>query len=342
MFSQSQLHAAQPLIDLCVAYKPEEDDYIRNVFFPRKNVQRVTDKIRGISKGDILRLYDLDASGDSQVAEVQYRIAADLTYSCNILAAKARISQIDVKNADAALQHELRQTKQALTAIGQRMEYLAVNQTLRSTAVLTNNETLAAGERWDNFSSSSSMPIEDMQAAIAQVRIKSGKRKSGKIKIAMHEFTWMSLLQHPNVLSRIQFNPAGTGSVLTRQILASMLDIGADDLIVTAAQYTSTDQGATDAYVAFLGSDVVIAMVDDGGLDDQALGHEFVFDGLAGEDPFLVRKWREEGVGAVGTDFVGVACAADYKVTNANAAFLFKAVLDTSDTERYGSTALID
>jgi len=339
-FSQSQLHAAQPLIDLCVAYKPEEDDYLRNVFFPRKAVSHLTDNIRAISKGDILRLYDLDASGDSQVAEVQYRIAANLTYNCNVLASKARISPIDVVNADAALQHELRQTKQALLSLGIRMEYLAVNQTLRSTNVLTNNETLTAAERWDNFGSASSQPIEDLQAAIAQVRIKTGKRKSGKIKVAMHEFTWMTLMQHPNILDRVTFNPGGTGAILTTDILAQMLGVGASDILVTASQYNSADQGDTDAYKAFLGADVVIAMVDDGGLDDQALGHEFVFDGLAGEDPFLVRKWREEGVGALGMDFVGVACACDYKVTNADAAFLFKGVLDVSDTERYAS--LID
>lgn len=339
-FSSSLLHVAQPLVDLCVAYKPEDDDQIRNVFFPRKDVQHLTDKVRQISKADTLRLYDLDASGEGEIAEVQYRIGTDITYDCKILAAKARTNQMQTQNADKALQHEMRQTRQALTSIGLRLEYLAVNQTMRSTAIMTANETLTAGERWDNFTSASSTPIEDLQAVIAQIRIKTGKRKSGKIKLAMHEFAWMTLMQHPNILGRIAFNPSGTGSVLTRQILASMIDIGADDIVVTGAQYQSAQQGETAAYKAFLGADVVIAMVDDGGLDDQALGHEFVFDGLAGTDPFLVRKWREEGVGAVGTDFVGVACAADYKVTNVDASFLFKAVLDVTDTERYAG--LID
>jgi hypothetical protein len=50
-FSQSLLHAAQPLVDMCVAYDPSEEDYIRNVFFPRKNVQHLTDKIRAVGEG---------------------------------------------------------------------------------------------------------------------------------------------------------------------------------------------------------------------------------------------------------------------------------------------------
>lgn len=336
-FSQSQLHAAQPLVDLCVAYDPSEEDYIRNVFFPRKNVQHLTDNIRSIAKGDILRLYDLDASGDGEVAEVQYRLAANLTYNCNILAAKARISQIDVKNADAALLHEMRQTKQALTSIGVRMEHLAVKGTLRSTTVMTNNDSRATGARWDDFSSSNSQPIEDLKAMVAQVRRKTGKGRKGRIVVAMDQIVWdLALSQHPNVLNRITFNPGGTGAVLTPAILAAMIGIRETDLVLTNAQFTDNKQGETDVFHSFMGDDCVVAMVDDGGLDDQALGHEFVFDGLAGEDPFLVRKWREEGKGAIGLDYVGVACAADYKVTNADAGFLLQTVVDKTASKYNG------
>lgn len=328
-FAQSALHAAQPLVDLCVAYDPSEDDYIRNIYFPRHNVQHLTDKIRAVSKGDILRLYDMDASGDGDTVEVQYRLAANLTYNCNILAAKARISQIDVKNADAALMHEMRQTKQALTSIGVRMEHLAVKDTLRSTTVMTENDSRAAGTRWDDFGSANSKPIEDCKAMIAQIRRRTGKGRKGRIVLTMDQIVWdLALSQHPNVLSRITFNPSGTGAVLTPKIFADMIGIAESDLVLTNAQFTDSQMGETDVFHSFMGDDVVAAMVDDGGLDDQALGHEFVFDGLAGEDPFLVRKWREEGKGAVGLDFVGVACACDYKVTNAEAGFLLQTVVD--------------
>jgi hypothetical protein len=268
---------------------------------------------------------------------VQYRLAADLTYSCNILAAKARISQIDVKNADAALMHEMRQTKQALASIGVRMEHLAVKGTLRSTAVMTNNDSRAAGARWDDFASSNSKPIEDIKAMVAQVRRKTGKGRKGRIVVALDQLIWdLTISVHPNILGRITFNPSGTGAVLTPKIFADMVGIAENDLILTNAQFTDNKQGETDVFHSFMGDDCVVAMVDDGGLDDQALGHEFVFDGLAGEDPFLVRKWREEGKGALGLDYVGVACAADYKVTNADAGFLLQTVVDKTQTQFNG------
>lgn len=343
-FSSGAIHVARPLVDMCIAYKPDEDDYIRNKLLPQRPVQHDTDKIWQVSTADTLRLYDLTADDFSDVPTVTYRTNGQATYTCQPFAAKAGLSPREMQNADAALKHEMRQTRQALISLGIRMEYLAINQTLRSTSVMTNYETLAAGERWDNFSSASSQPIEDLQAAMALIRVRVGrgrKKVNGpgpKIRIAMGEFTAMTLQQHPNVLSRLSFNPSGTGAVLTQKILAELLGMSEEDITVTAAKYTSSQQGETAAYKTFLGSDVILSYCDDADPDnDQCLGHEFIFDGLSGEDPYLVRRWRDENKGYAGVDYVGVAAMTDYKVTNADGGFLFKAVLDTSDTERYGS-----
>ena len=337
-FSSGTLHVPQALVDLCVAYTPDEDDYIRNLFFPRKPVQHDTDKIRVIDKAEQLRLYDLDMAPNAVAPSIEYRVGANLTYQCQPYSGRAPVNSYEIANADAALQHELRQTRKVLTAMGIRMEYAAL-QTLRDTSVMTSNETLSvgAGNRWDNFGSSSSTPIEDLQASVSQVRIKTGRsRKKGRIKVAMHEFVWMSLMQHPNVIQRAIFT-GGPGAQLTEAILAGWLGIQAADIVVTAAQYTSSAQGAaTTTYSSFIGPDVIVAFVDDGGLDDYCLGHEFVFNAMGGDEPFFIRKYRVEQEGIAGLDYVQVATSAQYKATNAaEAGFLIKSVLDTTNTARY-------
>lgn len=338
-FSSGVLHVPQALVDLCQAYTPDEDDYIRNVFFPRRPVTFQTDKIRVIDKAQTLRLYDLDMAPNAVAPSIEFQTGANLTYTCQPFSGRAAINSYEIAEADAALQFELRQTRTVLTAMGIRMEYAAL-AVLTDTAVMTSNETLSAvaGNRWDNFGSVNSTPIEDLQAAIAQVRIKTGKsRKKGRIKVAMHEFVWMTLMQHPNVLSRIIFNTGGTGAVLTTDVLANMLGIAASDIVVTAAQYTSSAQGAaTTTYSSFIGANCIVAFVDDGGLDDYCLGHEFIFNGMGGDEPYFIRKYRVEQEGIQGMDYVQVAASAQYKATNASeAGFLFKSVLDTSDTARY-------
>jgi hypothetical protein len=353
-FETGAIHAPQHLTDLCVSYAPRDDGYVRNVIFPRKEVPHETDLIAQISKADTLRLYDLDVSGRGEIPEVMYRTTSDLQYRCKPIAAKAELNPKDMQNADAAYRHEKRQTKQALVSAGIRMEHLAVNETCRQTATWStgNFKTYSAATRWDAASSTTSTPLEDLQAAVATVRIKTGtsagaKNRDGQgmIKVIMHEFTFMALKQHPNVLNRISFNPSGTGAILSKRILAEILEVGEDDIIVVSAQYTSSAQGpaVTAAFKGFIGSDVLVVMTDTDPENDQCVGHEFVFDGLAGEEPFLVTKWTEFGKGIyMQTNWVGVGVMADYKVTNPDAGFLLQGVINAADTTRYGNPTLID
>lgn len=342
-FSSGAIHVAQPLVDLCQAYKPDEEGYIRSVFYPRKQVEHDTDKVWKVSKADTLRLYDLDVSDHSSVPRVTYRTNGQYTYNCQPFAAAAELSPMEMKNADQALKHEMRQTKQALISMGIRMEKLAVAQ-LRDTSVMTAYQALSGGTRWDQFSSTSSQPIEDLQAAIEQIRTNVGMsaRKvggtGGRIKIAMSNFTAMVLRQHPNVLQRLTWNPVGTGAILTQKILADLLAINEEDIYVTSNHYTSSQEGETAAYKQFIGSDVVLAYVDGDTDNDWSFGHEFIFDGLSGDGDFLVRRWREEGRGYAGIDVVGVAAVVDYKPTNpAQAGFLFTTAIDSTNTDDYGS-----
>jgi hypothetical protein len=343
-FASGATHVSQALVDLCIAYKPDKAGYVRGKILPKKTVQHDTDQIWQVSTADTLRLYDLATSDHSAVPTVTYRTNGTQTYTCQPFGAKAVLSPREMKNADKALRHELRQTQQALTSMDIQMEHLAVNQTLRSASVLTNNDTLGAGYLWDDFASTNSQPIEDLQAAIDLVSVRIGKVPSAidgdgpRIKVVMGQFTATKLRQHPNVLGRLTYTPTGTGAILTQKILAEILNIRPEDIVITANRYTDSQQGETATTKLFMGSDVLVAYVDDSDPEnDQCLGHEFVFDGLAGEDPYLVRRWRDENLGFAGVDYVGVGCMTTYKVTNPDAGFLLKGVLDVTNTDEYST-----
>ena len=333
-YAPGLLHTPQPLVDLCTAYDPSESGYIRGEFFPRKVVPHNSDYIRGIDKGQMLRLYDLTMSTNGIAPSVSVGISANQQYNCKPFAARASISAYDTANADAALQFPMRATKQALISVGQRMEYLAVS-TLRDAAVITNNTTLAAAQYWDNYASVDSDPINDLTAAVDLVRIRCGKAK-GRVKVSMHQLVWSRVKQHPNVIARLVFT-GGAGAVLTPAIFAGMIGLnGPEDLIITSAQYTDSVEGETSTFRAFIGPDTIVGFAEDGGLDDYSLGHEFAFNGMAGDDPFFVRQYRVEQEGMTGTDYVQVATSVDYKVTQVDAAYLIKVCVDVSNTALYG------
>jgi hypothetical protein len=335
-YSSAVLHTAGPLVDLCIAYDPSEAGYIRREFFPLKPVAFATDYIRAIDTASMLRLIDGDMSTNTLAPTVSFQIGANQQYTCVPYAFRSPVSAYDVANADAALQFQMRATKYCMQMMDQRMEYAAVVSKLINTSVMTSYETLTAAERWDNYGSTSSDPIVDLQAAVAQVRVKVGKPKA-RVKVAIHQYVWNAIRNHPSVLQRVVYS-GGAGAVLTKEVFAGMIDLNsADDLVITVAKYTSSKEGETTAtYASFIGANAIVAYVDDGGLDDFCLGHEFAFNGMNGEAPYFVRQYRVEEQGISGTDYVQVGTSIDFKATNAsNAGFLFTAVVDTSNTEMY-------
>jgi hypothetical protein len=329
-FAQSQLHVSRPLTDLVVSYDPSTDGHIRSFLFPRKPVDKMINQIRQVSKADLLRAYDLKAGGEGRVAEVQFRMDSTLSYNATPFAVQAVISQLEALNADEELQYEQRQTMQAMASMGVQLEQLAINQTIRSASVMTSNQTVVAGNRWDNYTSSTSDPLSDLLAAVTQVNHKTGKKCN---RLVMGEFVWRKLQRHPKSLTAVQYNPAGTGSILTLDVLANILDLegGAKSIMVTSAGYTSSAQGEPGAYKTFLGSDVLVARVEDPSLSDFGLGHEFAFSGFSG-DAFSVIKINDPLRGVLGADLIKVVSAVDYKVLNPDAGFLFKGVVDITNS----------
>lgn len=335
----SAIHVPQHLVDLVVAYNPSSDGYIRNLVFPRKDVQHEVDLIPTIDTAATLRLHDIDVSGRAEIPEVSLKIGADLQYRCKGIAAKHEINPKDVKNADVAYQFEKRATRQATISVSLRMEHLAVKQTLRNTAVMTNYVTRSSGSRWDDFGAGGSDPIGDLLAAVSAIRIKTGTPVGGrgdgtKIRVFMHQYAWNALIRNQAIGYYLAQSPGSPLRLLTRQILGEILELPAEDIVVTSSRYTSSQEGAaTDTFCSFIGSDCVVALCSSDPENDQALGHEFCFDGLAGEEPFLVTTWRQQGVGVYQyTDWVGVSCLTDYKITNPLAGYLIQSVIDPTNS----------
>ena len=109
----------------------------------------------------------------------------------------------------------------------------------------------------------------------------------------------------------------------------------AGTLIVTAATYSDTTQPNLAVQRSFIGPDVVVAHVEDGGLEDYSLGHEFAFNGYT-SDPKVVLTYRDNTKG-LRQDVIKVASIVDFKITQPEAGFLAKAVVDKTASQYGGS-----
>ena len=293
----------------------------------------MSDKIRRIAKADMLRLYDAKVGSEGHVGRVQYRIDSSITINAELYMLEAVVDDLDQMNADAALMHAQRQALVANYALDLALERVAIDK-LRDTTVLTNNDTLTAnsGRRWDNYSSVTSDPVIDMLTWITDVEAKCGGKKVNRV--LMSRWVWNKIKNHPNVLSRLLNQESTVGGILTVEMFEKLCELPPGSVIVTSATFSDTVQPNLATQRSFIADDVVIAHVEDGGLEDYSLGHEFAFNGYT-SDPKVVLTYRDN-VKGLGQDVIKVASIVDFKITQPDAGFLAKNVVTKTATE-FGS-----
>ena len=329
----SNLHVNRPLTDLVIAYTPSKDGWLRDRFFPRKVVDKQANQIRQISRDQLLRLYPMITGATGRVQEVQFGTDATLTYNATTFALQVVLDNWERQNADSELQYDVRQMDAPLQALNLGLEKYAVLDTLRSTSVLTNNQTNTTAQYWSNYNSVASDPVDDLMIACQRVMTETGNKAN---VIALDIMVWKKLAQHPNVLSRAPIHTTGaTGAIMTPQILEQILapwcEAGA--ITITAKRYNPNNEGAAGAIKSFIGSDVLVAYAAPPSLSSYGLGFEFAFNGMSGSEPFLVLTYQDMNRGVLGSDVARLVGAVDYKVTNARAGYLIKGVVDTTLAE---------
>jgi hypothetical protein len=120
---------------------------------------------------------------------------------------------------------------------------------VRSTAVITNNVTLAGGTQWSDFNSGTSDPIGVAATARNTMFGISGYRPN---KLLLGNEVYEKLLQHPAILERIQFSER---AIITRQILAALFNV--DEVIVGGVLRRSSNAGAADVLEDVWGKDAL-------------------------------------------------------------------------------------
>src|SRR5574341_795452 len=295
------VHVKKRLTDVSVRFPPEQPlcglDY-----FPRKNVEHLSDFIVKWNKANILRLDELamSAPDDGLPPEVELVLDADDSYQCRVYAVRAPDKQITKRNADPAVDWEVERALLVRGRLDLRLEYLRVQQTLRSTTVMTNNKTLAAAERFDNNLSTSNTPVAQGQNIVTQMKLLNGGNAPNVVRMTTH-------VKNAIVTSE-EFKDYYKFNVATAGLAAS--------------------------YKTFLGSDVVFAYVVPAGIRTYGLSTEFRFSGY-NTDPYAIISVPQFDRGALpGEDIRGISIC-DPKVINADAGYLLKGCVDTTDA-KYG------
>lgn len=343
-FLSSELHINVPLTDLAVAYRPIENGYLWSKLLPPKVVNKRSNFIRQIDKGQLLRHYDLRVGKGGRVQEVQFKVGANLSYLCIDYAVEAVMRETEDMEADAILEYVQEQMYHSLIAMHSNIELITVKQTLRNTAIMTQNFTLTPSEYWDNYGSQDSDPIEDLRAAVLSVFAKTTHMPN---VIVMHAYVWDRVQRHPSVLARGGVHPTGNAIVSIAQF-EDILGVEHGTMMITSQQYNTALEDQTADFRSFIGPDTIIAYCDPASVRNYSLGQSFMFQrasvGGAGEiikdleAPFVVYEFTDQGMkDARGATIHRLVGGLDQKVLVPEAGFLIVDCVDKTRTDRYSN-----
>lgn len=328
------VHVKKRLTDVSVRFPPEQPlcglDY-----FPRKNVEHLSDFIVKWNKANILRLDELamSAPDDGLPPEVELVLDADDSYQCRVYAVRAPDKQITKRNADPAVDWEVERALLVRGRLDLRLEYLRVKQTLRSTTVMTNNKTLAAAERFDNNLSTSNTPVAQGQNIVTQMKLLNGGNAPNVVRMTTHVKN--AIVTSEEFKDYYKFNVARDGAIVgDEDAIANAWGLKSGTVQTCDATYNAATAGLAASYKTFLGSDVVFAYVVPAGIRTYGLSTEFRFSGY-NTDPYAIISVPQFDRGALpGEDIRGISIC-DPKVINADAGYLLKGCVDTTDA-KYG------
>ncbi len=331
------VHVKRRLTDLSVHYPPEFKS-IGDEFFPVRPTEFLADQFAVWNKANLLALDELSPLGDDESPpDVELRQDADVSFSCKVFGIQSPGKWITQKNADPSLDYETERTIQLTGALRLRLEYLRVNQRLRSTAFM-NNSTLSAAARFDNYTSASSMPISTLRLIVNNIGYANQGRKPNKIAMTTYVLQAIANSEQFKDLTKytsIQ-NMDGEENSALRATVEGLIGVAKGSIHISDAVYNVAPLGQTAIYTTFMGPDIVFGYVESMGIRKYSLSAGFQWSAYSNDPQAIISVPRYHNT-MVPTEDLRAFCVIDPKIIVADLGYVLKGCIDSTDTTSYGT-----
>lgn len=251
-------------------------------------VDKMTDLIARIDPDNEIALYDAMPMGAEGLLErASFNVLQPISYELQTFGMEAMIPSVYRTAADDIFDFSQRQGAYIIDRLNLRLEYAAIVQTLRNSAVMTFNTTVPAAQRWSNRGSPDSNPIADLKAWVRFVREESNREIQN---IYLTAPVWDEIAQHPVVLGRADVT---TWREITPEVLEKLLRLPAGTIKVdNFGIYKAPGSSGLGAKRYFGGPDVVITTGGGPSRSDNTFGHMYYLGG-SGDDPIVTMRYPE-------------------------------------------------
>lgn len=334
----ASVHVKRRLTDLSVHY-PWEFKSIGEAFFPPRPTEFLTDQFAVSNKANLLAMNELTPLGDDESPpDVELKWDADKTFSCKVFGIQSPGKWITEKNADPSLDYETERTIQLTTALRLRLEYLRVKQRLRDTTHMTNNSTLAAGSRFDDYTSPTSLPISKMQTIVDTIGYANQGRKP--TLIAMTTFTMRAIAKSEEFKDLVKFTAIQNATDLAKSesgqvaLIEMLIGVKPGTIMLSDAVYNVAAADQTPKYTTFMGPDIVFGYVEAWGLRKYSLSAGFQWSAYSNDPQAIISVPRYHNT-VVPTEDLRAFCVIDPKIVVPDLGYLLKNAINPSGAD-YG------
>lgn len=332
------VHVKQRLTNISLHY-PHDFESLGDAFFPRSPVEFLTDQFVSANKANLLSVRELTPLGDDDVPpEVQLVYDADTTFNCSVYGVSSPGKWITSKNADPSLDYETERTIQLTLSLRLRLEYLQVKQRLRDASVMTNTATLAANQRFDNYTSANSLPVKTLQIICDNIKYANGGRPANRMAMTTHVLR--AICRSEDFKDQVKFSAIQNAADLQKTgqgqvaLLEMLIGLAPGTIRIADHVYNSAAQGQTPVYKAFIGSDIIVGYVEPLGLRSYSLSQGFQWSAYD-NNPSAIISVPQYNRGTVPTEELRAFTVIDPKVIKPELGYLLKGCVDTTDVS-YG------
>lgn len=320
--SRSDVHVDRPLTNISIAFMQAAAAFIADRAFPNIPVQKQSDRYfqydRGMFNRDSMKL----RAPGAESAGINYDIDSTPTYFSETFGLHHDIPDQIRANADQPLNLDREATELlSLQAMIKREVTFAAKYFL--TGVWTNEVTGVSGapgggqfQRWDEAAST---PIEDVRTGKRVVQESTGFRPN---KIVIQRATFDALVDHPDIVGRIDRGQTPSGPAITlRQNIAALFEL--DEVLVMDSIQNTALEGATNAH-SFIGGKhaMLIYSTPSPGLMVPSAGYTFSWNGLLGAGAMgqRIERFRRQHLKS---DRIEIEQSYDQKLVAADLGYFF-------------------
>jgi len=288
--SRSDVHVDVPLSNVSIAFMQKATNFVADRIFPIVTVAKQSDKYftydRGMFNRDEMKL----RAPGSESAGATYSLST-ASYSADVWALHKDIADQVRANADTPIQLDREATEFLAGKALIRKEknwaglHFATGKWTTERAGVASGPTGTEFLRWDVAAST---PIEDVRAGATAMAVLTGFRPN---KMVLGRNVWDSLVDHPDIIGRIDRGQTAGAAIVLRQNLAALFEM--DEILVMDSIENTANEGATNVHAFIGGNHALLAYAAPSpGLMIPSAGYTFAWSGFLGGGALGTRMKR--------------------------------------------------